>query len=148
MGPDQKIGLRSAVVQYFDYSEVVVPNHDLIDQKVINWTLSDRLMRIIVKVGVAYGSDVEKVMKTLTECAMASPKVTRMPEPQVVFMKFGESSLDFELRVWITTINDYIPVTSFLHQQIDKRFRATGIVIAFPQRDLHMRSMVPQQTTK
>jgi small-conductance mechanosensitive channel len=146
-GEIKRLGLRSTVVQVFDRSEIVVPNHDLIDQKVTNWTLSDRLMRIIIEVGVAYGSDVEMVMTVLKECAMASSKVTRMPEPQAVFMKFGESSLDFELRVWITNIDEYVFVTSFLHQEIDKRFRKAGITIAFPQRDLHIRSMeAPSET--
>lgn len=137
-GEIKSLGLRSAVVQTFDYSEIVVPNHDLIEYKVINWTLSDRYMRIIVKVGVAYGSDVGLVKQTLLACAHVSSKVTRMPEPQALFMKFGESSLNFELRVWISNIDDYIFVTSFLHEEIDKRFRKEGIVIAFPQRDLHM----------
>ena len=146
-GEIKRLGLRSTVVQVFNRSEIVVPNHDLIDQKVTNWTLSDRLMRIIIEVGVAYGSDVEMVMTVLKECAMASSKVTRMPEPQAVFMKFGESSLDFELRVWITNIDEYVFVTSFLHQEIDKRFRKAGITIAFPQRDLHIRSMeAPSET--
>ena len=137
-GEIKSLGLRSTVVQTFDYSEIVVPNHDLIEQKVVNWTLSDRLMRIIVKVGVAYGSDVERVKQTLLECAMMSSKVTRMPEPQALFMKFGDSSLNFELRVWISNIDDYVSVTSFLHEEIDKRFKNEGITIAFPQRDVHM----------
>jgi len=137
-GEIKSLGLRSTVVKTFDYSEIVVPNHDLIEQKVVNWTLSDRLMRIIVKVGVAYGSDVERVKQTLLECAMMSSKVTRMPEPQALFMKFGDSSLNFELRVWISNIDDYVSVTSFLHEEIDKRFKNEGITIAFPQRDVHM----------
>ncbi|MBW2678185.1 MAG: mechanosensitive ion channel, partial [Deltaproteobacteria bacterium] len=112
------------------------------EYKVINWTLSDRDMRIIVKVGVAYGSDVGLVKQTLLVCAYTSSKVTRMPEPQALFMKFGESSLDFELRVWISNIDDYIFVTSFLHEEIDKKFRKEGIVIAFPQRGLHMHTPV------
>jgi len=139
-GEIKSMGLRSAVVRTFDYSEIVVPNHDLIEQKVVNWTLSDRLMRIIVKVGVAYGSDVERVKQILEDCAMASSKITRMPSPQPLFTKFGDSSLNFELRVWITNIDDYMFVTSFLHEEIDKRFRKEGIVIAFPQRDLHMKT--------
>jgi len=72
---------------------------------------------------------------------MASPKVMRMPEPQVLFLNFGESSLDFELRVWISNIDDRLVVKSQMHQEIDRRFRQAGIVIAFPQRDLHLRSV-------
>jgi small-conductance mechanosensitive channel len=91
-------------------------------------------------VGVEYGSDVPLVMETLKEAAMASSKVMRMPEPQVLFVNFGESSLDFELRVWISNIEDRFSVKSQMHQEIDSRFRQAGIVIAFPQRDLHLRS--------
>jgi small-conductance mechanosensitive channel len=94
---------------------------------------------------VEYGSDVPLVMETLIECATASSKVMRMPEPQVLFLSFGESSLDFELRVWMSNIDDRFTVKSQLHQEIDSRFRQAGIVIAFPQRDLHLRS-VAQET--
>ena len=99
------------------------------------------MARIIIPVGVEYGSDVPLVKEILEECAMASTKVLRTPEPQVWFLRFGESSLDFEVRVWISNIDEKFPVTSDLHQEIDRRFREAGIVIAFPQRDLHVRSV-------
>jgi potassium efflux system protein len=136
----KKIGLRATVVETFDRSEIVVPNSDLVSNQVTNWTLSHRIMRIIIKVGVEYGSDVPLVMETLMECATASSKVMKMPEPQVFFLNFGESSLDFELRVWISNIDYRRVVNSELHQEIDRRFRQAGIVIAFPQRDLHLRT--------
>jgi small-conductance mechanosensitive channel len=75
------------------------------------------------------------------ECAMASSKVLRMPEPQVFFQNFGESSLDFELRLWISNVDDRLQVASDLRNEIDRRFREKGIEIAFPQRDLHIRSV-------
>lgn len=137
----KKIGLRATVVETFDQSEVVVPNADLVSTQVTNWTLSHRRARLIIPVGVEYGSDVPLVKETLMECAMASSKVLRMPEPQVLFLRFGESSLDFELRVWISDIDERFLVTSELHQEIDRRFRQAQIVIAFPQRDLHVRSV-------
>ncbi len=137
----KKIGLRATVVETLDRSEIVVPNSDLISNQVTNWTLSHRMARLVIPVGVEYGSDVPLVMATLMECAMASSKVMRMPEPQVLFVNFGESSLDFELRVWISNIEDRFSVKSQLHQDIDSRFRQAGIVIAFPQRDLHLRSV-------
>jgi small-conductance mechanosensitive channel len=136
----KKIGLRATVVETFDKSEIVVPNSDLVSYQVTNWTLSNRMARLIIPVGVEYGSDVPLVIETLIECAMASSKVMRKPEPQVLFLKFGESSLDFELRVWISDIDDRLVMISQLHQEIDRRFRQAGIVIAFPQRDLHLRS--------
>jgi small-conductance mechanosensitive channel len=137
----KKIGLRATVVETFDKSEIVVPNSDLISYQVTNWTLSNRMARLIIPVGVEYGSDVPLVIETLMECAMASSKVMRKPEPQVLFLKFGESSLDFELRVWISDIDDRLVIISQMHQEIDRRFRQAGIVIAFPQRDLHLRSV-------
>jgi len=128
------------VVETLDRSEIVVPNSDLVSNQVTNWTLSNRMVRLVIPVGVEDGSDVPLVMETLKEAAMASSKVMRMPEPQVFFVNFGESSLDFELRVWMSNIDDRFTVKSQLHQEIDSRFRQAGIVIAFPQRDLHLRS--------
>ena len=136
----KKIGLRATVVETLDRSEIVVPNSDLVSNQVTNWTLSHRMARLVILVGVEYGSDVPLVMETLKEAAMASSKVMRLPEPQVWFVNFGESSLDFELRVWMSNIDDRFSVKSQLHQEIDSRFRQAGIVIAFPQRDLHLRS--------
>jgi small-conductance mechanosensitive channel len=137
----RKIGLRATVVRTFDHAEIVVPNSDLISNQVTNWTLSDRGVRLIIAVGVAYGSDVPLVTETLMECAMASSKVLRMPEPQVFFQNFGESSLDFELRLWISNVDDRLTAASDLRNEIDRRFREKGIEIAFPQRDLHIRSV-------
>jgi small-conductance mechanosensitive channel len=137
----KKIGLRATVVETFDKSEIVVPNSDLVSYQVTNWTLTNRMARLIIPVGVEYGSDVPLVVETLMECATANSKVMRKPEPQVLFLKFGESSLDFELRVWISDIDDRLAMISQLHQEIDRRFRQAGIVIAFPQRDLHLRSV-------
>jgi len=97
-------------------------------------------VRLIIPVGVAYGSDVPLVTETLTECAMANSQVLRMPEPVVLFRDFGESSLDFELRVWISNADERLQVASDLRYDIDRRFREAAIDLAFPQRDLHVRS--------
>jgi len=137
----KKIGLRSTVVRSFDGSEIVIPNSDLITNQVTNWTLSERHIRLTIQVGVAYGSDVTLVTETLTECAMASSKVLRMPEPKVFFQNFGESSLDFELRVWISDVDHKLTAASDLRYEIDRRFREAEIEISFPQRDLHIRSV-------
>jgi small-conductance mechanosensitive channel len=140
-GEIKHMGMRATVVQTFDRSEIVVPNSELVSNRVTNWTLSDRFVRLIIAVGVAYGSDVTLVMETLMECAMANSKVMRLPEPQVFFRKFGESALDFELRVWISNVDDRRQTESDLHRDIDQKFRQAGIEIAFPQRDLHLRSL-------
>jgi small-conductance mechanosensitive channel len=141
-----KIGLRSTTVQTADQAEVIVPNTDLITNRVTNWTLTNRQARSVIPVGVAYGSDIALVMQTLKECALAHSRVLHSPEPQVLFRSFGDSSLDFELRVWVADVDTRLQVASDLHQDIDRRFRQAGIEIPFPQRDLHVRSVEPTNT--
>jgi small-conductance mechanosensitive channel len=139
-GEIKRVGLRATVVQTYDNAELVVPNADLIANRVTNWTLAERRMRLRLPVGVAYGSDVEQVIKTLAAVADGHPLVLKVPNPQVVFLGFGESSLDFDLRVWIADFDNSIIVRSQLNQEVDRRFRENGIEIPFPQRDLHLRS--------
>ena len=137
----KRIGIRSTTVQTFDLSDVIIPNADLISNQVTNWTLSNRKARVTIRVGVAYGSDVPLVMETLMACAEANSMVDKTFEPQVLFMSFGESSLDFILRVRILDADYRLRVTSELHQEIDRSFREAKIEIAFPQRDVHLRSL-------
>ena len=136
----KNIGLRATTVRTFDQADLIIPNADLTTYQVTNWTLSSRQVRLIIPVGVAYGSDVPLVFEILTECAKENEKVVKTPEPMVLFLKFGESSLDFELRVWIIDTDYRLRVRSQLHQEIDRRFREANIVIAFPQRDVHLRT--------
>jgi len=140
-GKIKKVGLRATVVQTYDNSEIVVPNSDLITNQVTNWTLAERLSRIRIPVGVAYGSDVPLVMKTILECAAHNQTVLNHPAPKVLFVNFGGSSLDFELRVWVADFDTRLQVISELHQEIDRRFRELNIEIPFPQTDLHVRSI-------
>ena len=140
-GKIKKVGLRATVVQTYDNSEIVVPNSDLITNQVTNWTLAERLSRIRIPVGVAYGSDVPLVMKTILECAADNQTVLKDPAPKVLFINFGDSSLDFELRVWVADFDTRLTVISELHEEIDSRFRKLNIEIPFPQTDLHVRSL-------
>lgn len=137
----KSIGLRATIVQTLDQADVVIPNADLVSKQVTNWTLTSRLVRLIIPVGVAYGSDVPLVMETLMACAREHDMVASFVSPQVLFTSFGESTLDFELRVWVTDADNRLTVKSDLHQEIDRRFRKAKIEIAFPQRDLHVRSL-------
>jgi small-conductance mechanosensitive channel len=137
----KKIGLRATTVQTFDQADVIIPNADLVANQVINWTLSNRLVRLIIPVGVAYGSDISLVMETLMASAKQNSDVAEEPAPQVLFLNFGESSLEFELRVWVLDADNRLVVSSAIHQEIDRRFREAKIEIAFPQRDLHLRSL-------
>lgn len=138
-GTVKKIGLRSTIVTTFDRSEIIVPNSDLVSEKVTNLTLSDKVARILIPLGVAYGSDLPAVFRVLSEAVTEQPKVLDDPEPMIHFVGFGESSLDFEIRVWVAEVSDRLPVRSDLLADIDRRFREAGITIPFPQRDLHLR---------
>lgn len=137
----KKIGLRATTVVTLDRSEIIVPNGDLTSEKVTNWTLSDALSRVTVRVGVAYGSDLEKVFEVLQGAAGDTANVLEDPAPVVLFVGFGDSSLDFELRAWVVSIDHRLPVLSALHTAVDRGFRKAGITIPFPQRDLWMKSL-------
>ena len=137
----KEIGLRATTVQTLEQADVIIPNADLVNNQLTNWTLSNRQGRIKLPVGVAYGSDVPRVIETLLACAAEHAMVVKSPPPQVLFLNFGESSLGFELRAWVKDVDFRLQVTSELHQAIDGRFREANIEIAFPQRDLHLRSI-------
>jgi small-conductance mechanosensitive channel len=137
----KNIGLRASTVQTFDQADVIIPNADLVTNQVINWTLTNRRVRLTIPVGVAYGSDIALVMETLRESAKDNSKVAETPAPQVLYLNFGESALEFELRVWVLDADNWLVVSSELHEEIDRRFREAKIEIAFPQRDLHLRSL-------
>ncbi len=134
----RKIGLRATVVTTFDLAEVIVPNGDLVSEKVTNWTLTDSKTRIVIRVGVAYGSDLETVFAILRAVVVEDPRVAADPAPLVHFDEFGDSSLNFMLRVWVTEIVERLNVRSDLLREIDRRFREAGVTIPFPQRDVHL----------
>jgi potassium-dependent mechanosensitive channel len=140
-GTITKIGLRSTVMMTLDQSEMIVPNTDLVSEKVVNWTLTNPTARVIMQVGVAYGSDIATVLTILKESGVAHESTLADPPPQALFMGFGDSSLDFELRVWVKEIRKRLEVRSVVLAEIQRRFTAAGIEIPFPQRDLHVRSV-------
>ena len=137
----KSIGLRATTVQTYELADVIIPNSQLISSQVVNWTLSNRHARLSIPVGAAYGSDVTRVMETLIACASDHPKLMKSREPQVLFQQFGDSTLNFELRVWVIDVDNKLRVRSELLQKIDQSFRDAGIEIAFPQLDLHLRSV-------
>lgn len=144
LGTIKKIGLRSTTVMTFDRAEVIVPNGDLVSEKVTNWTLTDPVARLILPVGVAYGTDVHLVLRLLREAAERHSDVLQDPVPQTLFMGFGDSALDFELRVWVQELALRLKVRSEILADIDRLFREHDIEIPFPQRDLHVRSFDPR----
>ena len=138
-----KIRARSTVVVTNDNITTIVPNQKFIDSPVTNWTYGDPRVRFRIPVGVAYGSDVELVRRTLIEAGKEDPHVLKDPAPSVFFKAFGDSSLNFELVVWSDEMsNRPRRFRSDLNFAIDKKFREAGIEIPFPQRDLNIRSGV------
>jgi small-conductance mechanosensitive channel len=139
----QRISIRTTTIRTFDRADVIVPNSDLISGQVTNWTLGDTCGRIKIPIGVGYGSDVETVIKTLLEIASNNADVIKdnpqLPAPHVLFVDFGDSSLDFELRVIIHDINRRRHVTSDINRAINAAFNKLGIEIPFPQRDVNFR---------
>jgi small-conductance mechanosensitive channel len=142
-GTMQRIGIRASTVRTFDGADVIVPNAALISERVVNWTLSDRMRRMILKVGVAYGSDPARVLALLREVAEKQPGVCSYPKPLALFTGFGESALDFELRAWGDNPDTFITVRSDLNLAIHAALQAAGIEVPFPQRSLHLASVDP-----
>lgn len=136
-----RIGVRSSTVRTFDGAEVIVPNANLISNEVTNWTLSDMRRRIEILVGVAYGSDPHKVIQLLLKVARHNERILEDPEPVVLFLGFGDSSLDFSLRAWTDEFNNYLNTKSDLTLAVHDALYAAKIEIPFPQRDLHLRSV-------
>ena len=140
----KSINIRSTQIQTFDRADVIVPNSELIAQQVTNWMLADQFGRVVVPVGVSYNSDPDQVRDVLLAVAAQHPLVVtghpEIPEPRVLFRRFGDSSLDFELRCFIRKVDERLNTVSELNFEIFRAFRREGIEIPFPQRDLHLRS--------
>jgi small-conductance mechanosensitive channel len=140
----KKINVRSTVVQTYDNASLIIPNSDLISSQVTNWSFKDKRLRRNITVGVAYGSDIELVKQTLLEVAENTPRVLRLPKPDVIFKDFGDNALIFILRIW-TKVDYFYAVETEVRFAIDRLFRERNIVIAFPQRDVHI---IPQNDDK
>ena len=140
-GTVTRIRIRATTIMDWDRKELIIPNKEFITGQVVNWTLSDSTSRIILPVGIAYGSDIDRAEQLLYQIARANPHVLTEPEPRVLFMGFGDSALNFELRVFVGSLDVLLTTRHALNKAIDREFRAAGIEIAFPQRDLHIRSI-------
>ncbi len=134
----KKISVRATTIETFNRSTVIVPNAELISNRVINWMYSNNMGRIIIPIGVSYDSDPEQVKEILLQVAKDSDFVNSVPEPKVLFMNFGDSSLDFELRCYINNINTATTSKSNLRFSIFKAFKEANIEIPFPQRDINI----------
>ena len=143
-GTVSKIRIRATTITDWDRKELVVPNREFITGRLINWSLSDKILRVIVPVGIAYGSDTEKVRDILLRVAEDCDSVLEEPSPSAFFLAFGDSALQFELRAYVESIDYFLKARHELHMGIDKALREAGIEIAFPQADVHIRS-VPKE---
>lgn len=144
-GTVETIGARATRIKSMDNTHIVVPNSSFLEKNVLNWTLSDDVVRTKVAVGVAYGSPTRKTEELLKRAVKNHPKVLRSPEPVVLFDNFGDNSLNFEVLFWarIRTMLQLKSIASDIRFEIDDLFREAGIVIAYPQQDVHLDTARP-----
>ncbi|MGA9774074.1 MAG: mechanosensitive ion channel domain-containing protein [Blastocatellia bacterium] len=138
-GRVDSIRLRSTTMITNDDVTVIVPNSELVRNRVVNWSYCNRV-RIRIPVGAAYGSDVRKVTDALLEAARSAERTMKDPPAKVYLKSFGDSAIDFELLVWIDKPHDHQQIRSDINYEIERLFREQEIEIPFPQRDLHLRS--------
>lgn len=136
-----RIRIRATTITDFDRKELIVPNKTFITEQFVNWTLSDQILRVVIKVGLAYGVDTAAAQKLLLDVVSANPRLLPEPAPQVLFTAFGDSALEFEVRVHVRTLQDSVPARHELLMAINEALRKAGIEIPFPQRDVHLRSV-------
>jgi potassium efflux system protein len=138
-----KIRIRSTTIRNWDQQELLVPNKEFITGRLLNWTLSDPVARIVISVGVAYGSDVTRALQILLASAEQHERVIEDPPPLVTFESFGDNALEIKLRCYIGSMDYRLLTMSELNQTINREMEAAGIVIAFPQRDIHLDTSTP-----
>ncbi|MCA9115557.1 MAG: mechanosensitive ion channel [Planctomycetaceae bacterium] len=138
-----RIRIRATTITGWDRKELIVPNREFITGRLLNWTLTDSVNRVVLNVGVAYGSDTELARNLLLEQAAKHPEILKDPPPMAAFEEFGDSTLNFSLRVYLPKMDQRLVVIHDLHTAIDLAFRKAGIEIAFPQRDIHVRTAAP-----
>ncbi len=139
MGKVIKITIRSTVIQTYENAILSIPNSQIISNKVINWTHNNKLIRKDISINVAYNSDVNKVNKLLIQVALETEHVLKKPEPIIIFNEFGESTLNFVLRIWIDDIDFIVKTPSLIRIKINELFKENKIVFAYPQLDLHIK---------
>lgn len=138
-----EINIRSTTIRSLQNIAIIVPNSEFVSSTVINWSHGDTRIRLEVEVGVSYQSDLDIVLRSLQEVAEENSEVLRQPAPEVLHRGFGDSAWDMQPRAWIDNPKRYHQVRSALHCAIVRKFRANGVEIPFPQRDLHVRLPLP-----
>jgi potassium-dependent mechanosensitive channel len=138
-----RIRIRATTIRDWDNKELVIPNKEIITGRLLNWSLSDTRLRLTLPVGVAYGSDAALALKILAETVADDDRVLADPPPSIIFSDFGDSSLNMICRFYIDNVDNMWPVKTALHLEIYRRFEEAGIVISFPQQDVHLDSEKP-----
>jgi len=138
-----RIRIRATTIRDWDNKELLIPNKEIITGRLLNWSLSDSRLRLTVPVGVAYGSDAVLALKILGETVAADKRILADPAPSIIFSDFGDNSLNLVSRFYIDNLDNLWPVKTELQLEIYRRFAEAGIVIAFPQRDVHLGSEKP-----
>jgi potassium efflux system protein len=142
-GKVSRIRIRATTIINWDKQELLIPNKEFITGRVINWTLTDKINRVVITVGVAYGTDVERAMHLMLEAADENENVLVDPEPVVTFEGFGDNALTLVLRSYLGSMDNRLETITALHRAINAKFTAAGINIAFPQRDIHLSADKP-----
>ena len=142
-GVVSRIRIRATTITNWDRKEYVIPNKEFITGRMLNWTLSDKINRVVINVGIAYGSDVDKAKQLLRQVCVDHPLTLNDPGPNVTFEGFGDNTLNFVVRTYLPDLDNRLSVIDALHTNIDRVFREASIEIAFPQQDLHLRSVDP-----
>lgn len=140
-GVVSRIRMRATTITNWDRQEFIVPNREFITGRLLNWTLSDQVNRIVLKLGIAYGSDTQLATEILTKIVREHPLILGEPTPRVTFEEFGQSALNYVVRCYLPDMENRLAVIHDLHTSIDLAFREAGIEIAFPQQDIHIRSI-------
>ena len=149
-GKVERIGSRATRVKSIDNTHIIVPNSSFLEKNILNWTLSDQVVRRIVNVGVIYGSPTDQVKELLLQAAQEHKQTLKSPHPLVLFDDFGNHSLNFSVSFWIRahTVIELRQIPSDIRYRIDELFRQNKIVIAFPQQDTHFRTPLHVRVTK
>jgi potassium efflux system protein len=142
-GVVSRIRIRATTIRNWDQQELLVPNKEFITTRLLNWSLSDTLIRTVVSVGVAYGTDVSKAMQFMAQAAKEHELVLDEPEPILTFEDFGDNSLLLKLRFYMGTVDNRLKAMSEIREAINRKFNEAGIVVAFPQRDVHINTTQP-----
>ncbi len=142
-GVVSRIRIRATTITNWDKQEMLIPNKEFITGRVVNWTLTDKVNRLLIEVGVAYGSDVNQAMSLMLEAARENDHVLQEPQPVATFETFGDNTLGLVLRAYLGSMENRLATITALNEAINRKFNEAGINIAFPQRDLHLDTTRP-----